>query len=185
MKNLRFLAFGLLLTMLSSLSGLAQDRPQVAGEESKPSRWVLGGDFGLGFSSFGFNARIAPQLGYLITPRWEAGIRLTYLYNGIKDMGVRYHFHDYGGGFYTSYDVYKGFFLYAENELLNYNQAFFNTGVIQKDRVLIHSVFVGVGYRQYFGPSSSSWIMLLYNLNETIESPYSNPLFRVGFGFGL
>lgn len=184
MPAFRFL-FSITLMFITSGYVFSQQPQQVATTEPRPKRWVAGGDFGLGFSAFGMNARVAPQIGYMLVPRWEAGLRLTYLYSNIKDMGVRYHFHDVGGGIYTSYDVYKGFFLHGENELLSYNKAFFNSGLLTKDRVLVNSVFVGLGYRQYFGENSSTWIMLLYNINETLDSPYSNPLFRVGFGVGL
>lgn len=184
MPEFRFL-FAFILLFITSGHVFSQKPEQVASSEPRPKRWVMGGDFGLGFSDFGFNARVAPQIGYMLAQRWEAGVRLTYLYSNFKYLDLRYHFHDVGGGLYTSYDVYKGFFLHGENELLSYNKAFFNTAGITKDRVLVNSVFVGVGYRQYFGESSSTWIMLLYNLNETLDSPYSNPLFRIGFGIVL
>lgn len=146
------------------------------------SKWVFGGGFGLGFSSTGSNILISPQIGYRITPAWEFGTRVTYNYYSYKDAYIKFSTNNYGGGFYTSYDIFRGLFAYAENELLNYEKVYY-TG--EKERDWVHSIFVGGGYKQYFSSKGYALIMILYNLNETIDSPYQNPMFRVGFGFGL
>jgi hypothetical protein len=44
---------------------------------------------------------------------------------------------------------------------------------------------VGGGIKQEIGVNSFLTLMLLYNLNETVNSPYSNPVIRVGFAVGL
>ncbi|KAF0129706.1 MAG: hypothetical protein FD155_2298 [Bacteroidetes bacterium] len=159
---------------------------QVAGNPPAESRWVFGGDFGLGFSSYGSNILISPQVGYKLTPAWEAGVRLTYNYYSYKDRLVKFSSNNYGGGLYTSYVIFKGLFVHLENELLSYQRAIITQGsVVDKERIAVHSVFIGGGYRQYFSSNSYASIMILYNLNETLNSPYENPMFRVGFGFGL
>lgn len=185
------LAFKRIFTLFSILFCLAVAghhtaiSQQVAGD-FKSNPWVLGGDFGIGFSSFGSNILVSPQLGYKITPRWETGVRLTYNYYSFKDAGLKYSSHNYGGGLYTSYDIYRGLFAHIENELLSYNRHRMNNiGTINKDRILIHSFFVGGGFKQYFTVNSYASFMLLYNLNETFDTPYQNPMFRIGFGFGL
>lgn len=71
-----------LLLLFFSVSAVSQ---QVAGAMTeKPQRWVFGGDFGMGFSNYGSNILISPQIGYRITPKWEAGTRLTYNYSSYK-----------------------------------------------------------------------------------------------------
>jgi hypothetical protein len=42
---------------------------------------------------------------------------------------------------------------------------------------------VGGGVYQPIGRRSGFLIMVLWNLNETASSPYSNPIFRIGFNF--
>jgi hypothetical protein len=49
----------------------------------------------------------------------------------------------------------------------------------------INSLFVGGGYSQPVGGRAFIDIMVLFNLNDTYNSPYSNPVFRIGFGIGL
>jgi hypothetical protein len=49
----------------------------------------------------------------------------------------------------------------------------------------INSIFVGGGYRQPLASRVSMDFMILFNLNDTYYSPYSNPIFRLGVGVGL
>ena len=174
---------GFLLLVFCLLSVTSTLKAQFFQEQNEFERkWVFGGGFGLGFSSNGSNILVAPQLGYMLNPRWELGSRLTYNYYSYKDGSFKFSTHNYGGGFYTTYDLFRGLLLHAENEWLSYEKVYFN---LERERALVHSVFVGGGLRQYLSGSSYASIIILYNLNETIDSPYENPLFRIGFGFGF
>lgn len=151
-------------------------------------KWVFGGDFGLGFSSYGSNIIVSPQIGYRITPAWEFGTRLTYNYYSYNQNRLKFSTNNYGGGFYTTYEIFRGIFAHLENELLSYEQVFYDPltfDITNKERATVHSVFIGGGIRQYFGGRAFATITILYNLNETLDSPYSNPLFRIGFGYGF
>jgi hypothetical protein len=160
---------------------------QVAGNERpEPQRWVFGGDFGMGFSTYGSNILVSPQIGYRITPQFEAGSRLTYNYSSYKNGNDKLRLSYYGGGFYASYIIYRGIFAHAENEILSYQPVYLDyNGLVKGDRRVVHSIFIGGGYRQYFSATGFGSIMLLYNLNETLDSPYDNPMIRIGFGFGF
>jgi len=150
------------------------------------SKWVTGGDFGLGFTTNTSYIGIAPQLGYRLSNRTEAGARIIYNYFGAKDRAAKFRSHNYGAGIYASYDVYRGVLAHAETELLSYRPIYMTAnGLIQQDRRLIHSIFAGGGYRQYFSAKSYSTILVLFNLNETLDSPYNNPTIRIGIGIGL
>ena len=46
--------------------------------------------------------------------------------------------------------------------------------------IRINSVFVGGGYRQPIGNRVAMEFLLLYNINDSYNSPYSNPIFRHG-----
>jgi hypothetical protein len=48
-----------------------------------------------------------------------------------------------------------------------------------------NSFFVGGGYNQRIGGNTAMYIMILWNLNDTPNSPYVNPIIRVGFSAGL
>ncbi|MDA3944002.1 MAG: hypothetical protein PF694_10740 [Bacteroidetes bacterium] len=185
-KNIKVLFVLLALASFSSTSNAQQN---FLGEQPQfENRWVFGGDFGLGFSSYGSNILISPQVGYRITPAWELGSRLTYNYYSYRQGSIKFSTNNYGGGFYTSYEIFRGLFAHLENEILSYEQVYYNINpfeITKRDRKIIHSIFIGGGYRQYFSGRAFASIMILYNLNETLDTPYSNPLFRIGFGFGL
>lgn len=178
MKRIVFFVLGFL--MFSAVTTL---RAQFLYEQPEFERkWVFGGGFGLGFSNTGSNILVAPQLGYMLSPRWELGSRITYNYYSYKDQSIKFSTHNYGGGFYTTYDLFRGIIVHAENEWLSYEKVYYN---LERERALVHSVFVGGGLRQYLSGRSYASVIILYNLNETFDSPYENPLFRIGFGFGF
>ena len=59
------------------------------------------------------------------------------------------------------------------------------SGGVKPGQRLISSLFLGVGYEQPISERAFMDIMVLYNINETYLSPYTNPVFRIGFGFRL
>jgi hypothetical protein len=187
MKNL--LKILLLIFVLTTFGTATHAQQNFLGDQPPfASRWVFGGDFGLGFSNYGSNILISPQVGYRITSAWEFGARLTYNYYSYNQNRLKFSTNNYGGGFYTSYEIFRGLFAHVENEILSYEQVYYDPSsydITNRERKLIHSVFVGGGYRQYFSSRGFASITILYNLNETLDTPYSNPLFRIGFGFGL
>lgn len=180
MSMMRFII--LLLFTAGLLSQATHAQRMVFDESDFQSKWVTGGGFGLSFSTFGSSIQLSPLLGYRISPRWETGIRLNYHYYSYRDDAFRFDSHNYGGGPYTNYVVYRGIFAHAEYEALSYERLFLSG---ERDRDWVHSIFIGGGLRQYFSPRSFASFLILYNLNETFDSPYANPTFRVGFGFGL
>ena len=78
-------------------------------------------------------------------------------------------------------------FAHVEYEALNLETEFFDPSYYRHStpRFWVNSVLVGGGYRQPIGEYSSINLMLLYNINETIDSPYKNPIIRMGFDIGL
>ena len=55
--------------------------------------------------------------------------------------------------------------------------------VNEKKRFLLNNIIIGGGYRQKIGQRSSVTFTVLWNINENINSPYTNPVIRVGFNF--
>ncbi len=189
-RNQRFTTIILATFIVLSLSDHSFAQGQINEKPGKrdKSQWVTGGNFGIGYSSGSLNLGLAPQIGYRITDRWEFGTRLTYNYFHYKLNETKFSSHQFGGGFYTLYDLIAGFFAQAENEWLSYEKIYFdpnNLDVVNFERSILHSVFVGGGYRQALSDRSSVGITVLFNLNDTPDSPYSNPIVRIGFGFGL
>lgn len=159
---------------------------QVNSDNSNPeydfkSRLFFGGGLGLQFGSMTL-IEISPLVGYKVTPKWSLGVSPTYKY---------YHYNAYygststnvfGGSIFSRYTIFENVFAHVEYETLFYN--------IQEPgyptaRLQFNSFFVGGGYNQRIGGNSAMYFLLLWNLNDTPDSPYVNPVIRVGFSVGL
>lgn len=190
MKARLILFFALLTLLLLKASAQEKDNEQ--------KRWFVGGNIGL---QFGYVTLIdvSPYAGYMITPRFALGAGATYKYYRIRDYFFdpyqnswqNFRSHVYGGPVFARYFVSRSIFVHTEYEFLRFRNEVYvqNPGGQRYDRryqhVNVHSMFVGGGYRQYFGSASAFEIMLLWNLNETPNSPYENPVIRMGFSIGL
>jgi len=142
---------------------------------------------------------VSPFVGYMLTQRFAVGAGGTYKYYRIRNYHYDfyqdrwYHFksHIYGGPLFARYLISRDFFAHTEYEFLRFRNEVYvqNPAQARYDRTFrhenVHSVFVGGGYRQRFGSGNAFEIMLLWNLNETLNSPYENPVIRMGFAFGL
>lgn len=188
----RFLLIALMLTLTL---------PQIVAQnktEDEQKKWFVGGNIGL---QFGYVTLIdiSPYVGYMITDHFAMGVGATYKYYRIRDyffdpyLNRWQHFrsHIYGGPVFARYYISRSFFAHTEYEFLRFRNEIYvqNPGGQQYDRkyqhVNVHSIFIGGGYRQYFGLSNAFEILLLWNLNETPNSPYENPVIRMGFSIGL
>ena len=189
-KKLISLVLPLLLMSVVPTSHAQQDR-----EDLRPiDRIFFGGNFGLLFGTI-TDIEISPLVGYYITPRLAAGLggRFEYLKN--KGYVIQYETTIYGGSLFSRYIVIRdigqginvglntGIFAQAEYEMLSLDKEYFNPYTSEPGRFLEHSVLVGGGIIQPIGRRSALLFTILYNLNESSHSPYSNPIIRLGFTF--
>lgn len=145
-----------------------------------PKRLVFGGSLGATFGNITY-VEIAPRVGYRLRDPWIVGVAAKYAYYEEKNQFFNYSTSMYGGGVYTQYFFLNYFVAHAEYELLNLDD--FRPPF---ERVNIHSIFVGGGISSRIGAGGSFFnILLLYNLNETYNSPYSNPYLQIGVGIGM
>jgi hypothetical protein len=162
-------------------------------------RIYFGGNFGLAFGTI-TQIDISPIAGYRITPRFSAGVGGTYQYykEEIKYVHGTYKWETsiYGGkvfGTYVLLDEKNTFLpfnlgsiiLQSECEILNVETYRLNQAgyYINAGREWICNILAGGGIRQRIGERSSIDLMILWNLNDTPFSPYSNPVIRLGFNF--
>ena len=148
-----------------------------------------GGNFGLQFGTYTL-IDISPVIGYFITEKLSIGTGVVYQFYGFKDKAFpinNFKTNIYGGKMFLRYHIFENIFAHTEYEALNLETQFFDRTNLRHSttRFWVHSVLVGGGYRQRIGDYSSLNIMLLYNINETVDSPYRNPIFRMGFNIGL
>lgn len=164
-------------------------------------RIYVGGNVGLQFGTI-TDIEVSPHVGYNITPRWSAGVGVTYEYYN-KKMTYYYGFpnppietHIYGYNLFTRLALIQdmGKFFGIGNGISIIGQGEFEQLSLERKhfdylsnnldgRFWIESVLVGGGIKQAIGRRSSIYLLVMWNLNETTNSPYSNPIFKFGFDF--
>lgn len=145
------------------------------GKESFSDRLTLGGNVGLQFGTQTL-INVSPKAGYYITDDLLGGMGLTYTY--YNDSYLNYSESVYGTSLFATYFATDFLMLYTEYEALN---GYWSD---PRSKSWIGSLFVGGGIGTRMGRTFTSFL-ILYNVNESVYSPYSNPVFRVNFGVGL
>jgi hypothetical protein len=174
-------------------------------------RVSIGGNLGLQFGSV-TSINISPEIIYRAVDQLYIGVGFSYDYLSAQDyywdtttnQFLDFKANVYGGRIFARYylrgflDNFLGnFFGHIEYEYLYYTRPFKQDpygDIIDpygytyrhgNDVQEINSLFLGVGYEQPFSEKAFMDILVLYNVNETYNSPYSNPIFRLGFGVRL
>jgi len=180
-KNLSFKIIPvILISLFFSFNIIAQQNSEK--KQSFKDRVFLGGNLGLQFGTVTL-IEISPLVGYKITDDLSAGIGFTYQYYKDTRFNPDYSTNIIGGRTFARYYIYKDFFAHSELEILNYDAYYWPSS--DKDNITITNVLVGGGYNQWISQRASVGIMILWNLNEDINSLYTNPIFRIGFNVGL
>ena len=183
----------------------AQARREAKEKESAQianSKFFIYSGFSLGYNSYyagtaqvsQFVIGASPALGYRITERLAAGPGITYSYsnysvdNGRNKSGGSLRSNNIGIKAFAQFKVIDQFFIHGEYELtrarvLEYDTNNTPTGG-KIDRV-IESPLLGAGYRQQFSDRAAADIVLLYNLNDSFDSLYPNPVIRFNFLFNI
>ena len=175
--------------------------PDTAAQWEEPpslkDRLFFGGNFGLTFGNT-TSIIVSPLGGYRITPRLSSGLGVRYEYFRSNYPGyVSYDTHIWGGSVFSRYmfirnlseaigigGLNSGLFLHAEYEILSLESKYYDlTNPSAEGRFSLHSVLVGGGLFQPIGQRSGLLITVLWNMNETYNSIYANPVIRFGFNF--
>lgn len=158
-------------------------RQDDAPKQKFTDKMFFGGGFSLQFGSSQTYVECAPMVGYKLTEKFSVGLNLKYIYLKIHDGSFKYSTNIYAGGPFARFFIFEGLFAHAEYEILNRDVPnLYGPGYHREN---INSVFVGGGYRQMIGNNSAFDILILYNINESNNSPYVNPIFRFGFAIGI
>jgi hypothetical protein len=200
-----------LMFLCCTLHSSAQDQPQ-ARKSDFWNRISLGGNVGFQFGSV-TSIIVAPEAMLRVVDQFYVGVGFTYQYSHYKDYYFNTHdtsymnfsMNVYGGRIFLRYylsslfDNFLGnIFLHTEYEYLTYTRPYqynpvsgyiydpyYNAYTPGNEIIEVNSLFIGGGYKQPIGGKAYIDLMILYNLNDSYSSPYSNPLFRLGFGVGL
>ena len=172
-----------------------QVQPQQPQQKSQLSEKIFfGGGFGAGFGSYTFIS-ISPIIGYRITPKLSAGLRLmyqytTYDYRDITGQVKNYQGNDFGIGGFARFMVYGPLYLQAEYEHLNYDGLSYD-GTSSRDS--FDSFMAGGGISQPVGGKAFMFLTAMYNFSYenfnsagSYRSPYNSPwVIRIGITAGF
>jgi hypothetical protein len=147
-------------------------------------RVYFGGYLGLQFGTVTF-IDIAPLATYQVTEDFYVGLGPTYQYISDKRYDPHYNTSSYGAQFYARYFIWKDLFAQVEYDPLYLTYYDYNFTPLRKSSVWVNDLMLGGGYRQWLGDRAFATIIILFNVNESIYSPYQNPVIRIGFGIGL
>jgi hypothetical protein len=170
--------FGLTCGLLLVCGLQAQQR--TAPERNFFENVGVGGNLGLRFGSPTY-VEVSPIAGYRLSSFLMPGVGVSYRY-------IRYRYLNYppeganlyGASVWVRAYVAPMIFGYAEAEVLNGEwDPYFQPDV----RYNIYTQFLGAGYSQELG-GSSTYVMVLFAMNRDFDSPYVNPVIRVGFMVG-
>jgi hypothetical protein len=207
--NVKFILYVIVLT--GALTSYGQE---LKTKRPFKDRVYIGGGLGFGFGSNSILVDVSPMFGYSVTDNFVAGLGFTYKYYQYNDYYYKIDGgtlsdlknNIYGGSIFARYfltgigiPVIENMFLHAEVEplifsndykLMPYNQgdfvdAYGNYYNKEKEQVTITSYFLGGGLRQMISDRSYLYIEVLWNFNEELYTPYSNPRIRIGFAAGF
>ena len=178
------------LSVLPLLVLLATPEP-LSGQRRGPdtAAWSDAGDIYWGGSinvRFGRTSGIGlyPLVGYKITPRWSAGVRLGYEFWWRSRFSETLTSHAVSGSVFSRYRIIPQIYAHAEGGAGNYDRSLFTEG---GSRVTYPFLFLGGGFSQPL--SRRSWLLfeVLYEVIQDVNSPYDGggPLISVGFGVGF
>ena len=158
-----------------------------------------GGSLWLGFGSYTF-VDVNIVFGSQLTERVSLGLSGKYQYfNDKRSISGNFETSVYGGSVFSQIAVIKdfrnlfkvkghnGIIAHLEYEFLNtkYNYIYFNDTDTNKDRYWLHNILLGGGYFQQMSKKAKSYIIILWNVNQTPDNPYTYPQIRIGFNVAI
>jgi len=155
--------------------------------EGKPlrERLFIGGHFNVN-STDPLSIDLSPKLGYKINKRWVIGIGGTYRRTfGNDSLATALNVPKDGYGFngFTSYDAFRGFFLYGEYERMTKKEKLPNSE--EKESNWVDGAMLGVGKKFSVHPKVNMQIIAMYNfLHRTDNALFTRP-YTVKVGFSL
>lgn len=182
-----------------TLSSFAQENETGAEEgkgKFKRENVFLGSSLNLGLANRSFNVGINPEIGYSVTKWLDAGVALNVNYfsqNASDYSSIRFRNFNYGAG--TFLRIWPVNFLHLqvqpEYNWISSSQKDVLTGRSGSYQYNAASLLLGIGYGTRVLGSHYSYVTLMIDVLQDINSPYRDqyndplPVFRAGFGVYL
>ena len=173
--------FILILVLAETLSMWSQVQEEATDRKGK---FFLVPEFWLSFGSSTF-IEVAPLVGYHISDRIVVGAGPHYIYQSGKATPYypSYQSHSYGlKGFarialithaeeFLPINLFNDLFVHVEYEGMSLEDDYYTP---ENNRSLYNLFLVGAGFLQRIGMYNSVSFMVLWDINETSRSPYTN-----------
>jgi hypothetical protein len=162
----------------------------------KKENLFLGGNIALGFGTYSFNIGVNPEIGYSVSKWLDAGVGVNLNYNSqTYDYGTyqtKYKNFNYGGGVFARAWAFPFLFFQVQPEMNWIQSSASSTGATSNSGTFQStSLLAGIGYGSRMVGSHYSYITLMVDVLNDVNSPYRDyygnayPIFRAGFGFYL
>jgi len=183
----------ILLVMLFAsltLSVLAQEED----ENSRKGKIFLIPEIWMSFGNSTY-IDLAPMVGYHIFDRLVVGLGPHYIYQSVKSTPYypAYQSHSFGLKGFTRFSLltnaeewlpiklFSELYVQGEYEGLSLENEYYVPPYTEEGRTMYHGFLVGGGVAQRIGMYNTITFTVLWDVTESYLSPYSNPVFRVGF----
>jgi hypothetical protein len=146
----------------------------------------IGGGFALQFGTYTF-VELEPLISYHFNSSFMIGLGPIYQYESVNDPIYGYYSSStYGGRFAAMYflpDELSKIFLMGEYDVLNVPEPSLYSSQILRGYIAIP--MLGIGYKEQVSDKLFFCIYGLWNFNNSLFNPYSNPTINAGFDIGL
>lgn len=166
----------LILNLFISIISMGQQN-KTEENLSWKEKFFWGGNLGLQFGTYTY-VEAAPLAGFHLKPNldWAAGF--TYIYS--KNSITNYSNQLYGANTYLQFTLIQPVVIHAQAEIIN-SDYFDLNGNAYRD--WFEAFLIGGGIKQQIGTNSYSFLLVLWNMNNSYYSPYQNPVIKVGLIF--
>jgi hypothetical protein len=127
---------------------------------------------------------VYPLVGYKITPKLSAGVKVAYEYIRDNRYPETYQTSNYGGSIFSRYRIIPPIYVHVEYAQINYE---LYNALGESAREWIPFLLVGGGYSQRLSPNTWLNLQVLFDVLQDERSPYRtwDPIFSVGIGVGF
>lgn len=142
-----------------------------------------GGNVGISFGSY-FRISVTPLVGYKLSPKASAGVKVGYEYIEDKRYDPKLTSHNYGGSIFARYRLHQQVYAHGEFAYLSYK---YKTSNIETDRTWVPFLLLGGGLVQPISPKAALFVEVLVDVLQSDKSPYEkwNPWISVGVAAGF
>jgi hypothetical protein len=162
---------------------VTQTKPALQPVKPAEQKVFFGGTVGLNFGNY-FRVRVAPMVGYKITPKLSAGVKAGYEYIRDDRYIRKVTSHNYGGSIFSRLAIHPRLQAHAEFAYISYEYAISDAA---SERSWIPFLLVGGAVVQPISRKASAYVEVLVDVLQDDKSPYENwePWISAGVTVGL